>query len=137
MQSESEEAVRYSVRRCVEEFRTFDIPKLKQGNQRQFLITLSLALIAIYVSLRFYPCSFYANLRSERMGCCYKSLPQISLRNIFRKIRCIFACCGGKIVIQASDIDGGEISQRTVLQSRKPSKLWWRRFHISRCKKRC
>ena len=120
MQSESEEAVRYSVRRCVEEFRTFDIPKLKQGNQRPFLITLSLALIAIYVSLR---CSFYANLRSERMGCCYKSLPQISLRNIFRKIHCISACCGGKIVIQASDIDGGEISQRTVLQSRKPSKL--------------
>ena len=25
----------------------------------------------------------------------------------------------------------------TVLQSRKPSKFRWRRFHISRCKKRC
>ena len=44
------------------------------------------------------------------MGCCCKGLPQITLRNIFRRIRCISACCGGKIVIQASDIDGGEIS---------------------------
>ena len=71
------------------------------------------------------------------MGCCCKGLPQISLRNIFRRIRCISACCGGKIVIQASDIEGGEIPKGTVLQSRKPSKFRWRRFHISRCKKRC
>ena len=61
------------------------------------------------------PCSFYANLRSERMGCCCKGLPKISLRNIFRRIRCISACCGGKIVIQASDIDGREIPKGTVL----------------------
>ncbi|CAB3987965.1 uncharacterized transposon-derived [Paramuricea clavata] len=40
------------------------------------------------------------------MPCCGKSLPEISLRDIFRKVRCISACCGGKIVIQASDIDG-------------------------------
>ena len=54
---------------------------------------------------------------------------------ILRRICCISACCGGKIVIQASDIDGGEIPKGSVLQSRKPSKLRWRRFHISRCKK--
>ena len=46
------------------------------------------------------PCSFYANLRSERMGCCCKGLPKISVRNIFRRIRCISACCGGKIVFK-------------------------------------
>ena len=40
-------------------------------------------------------------------------------------------------MIQASDIDGGEIPKGTVLQCRKPSKFRWRRFHISRCKKRC
>ena len=42
------------------------------------------------------------------MSCFCKGLPQIALRNIFRRIRCISACCDGKIVIQASDIDGGE-----------------------------
>jgi hypothetical protein len=40
-----------------------------------------------------------------------KSLPEISLRNIFRKVRCISACCGGKIVIQASDIDGRKVPE--------------------------
>ena len=54
----------------------------------------------------------------------------MALRNIFRRIRFISACCGGKIVIQASGIDGGEISKRTLLQSRKPSKIWWLRFHL-------
>ena len=56
---------------------------------------------------------------------------------IFRRIRCISACCGGEIVIQASDIDGEEIPKKPVLQSRKAGKFWWRRFHISRRKKRC
>ena len=53
------------------------------------------------------------------MPCCGKSLPEISLRNIFRKVCCISACGGGKIIIQDSDIDGGEISSRAVLQSGK------------------
>ena len=51
LQSEDEETVRRNVRRCVEELRSFDIPNLKQSNQRPILITLSLALIAIYVNL--------------------------------------------------------------------------------------
>ena len=51
LQSEDEETVRRNIRRCVEELRSFDIPNLKQSNQRPILITLSLALIAIYVSL--------------------------------------------------------------------------------------
>ena len=50
-QSESEETIRHNVRRCIEECRKFDIPKLKRSSQRPILITLSLALIAIYVSL--------------------------------------------------------------------------------------
>ena len=50
-QSESEETIRHNVRRCIEELRSFDIPNLRQSNQRPILITLSLALIAIYVSL--------------------------------------------------------------------------------------
>ena len=51
LQSEEEETVRRNIRRCVEELRSFDIPNLKQSNQGPILITLSLALIAIYVSL--------------------------------------------------------------------------------------
>ena len=51
LQSEDEETVRRNIRRCVEELRWFDIPNLKQSNQRPILITLSLALISIYVSL--------------------------------------------------------------------------------------
>ena len=47
-QSEDEETVQRNVQRCVEELRTFDIPKLKQSNQRPILITLSLALMATY-----------------------------------------------------------------------------------------
>ena len=51
LQSEDEETVRRNIGRCVEELRSFDIPNLKQRNQRPTLITLSLALIAVYVSL--------------------------------------------------------------------------------------
>ena len=47
-QSEDEETVQRNVQRCVEALRTFDIPKLKQSNQRPILITLSLALMATY-----------------------------------------------------------------------------------------
>jgi hypothetical protein len=47
---------------------------------------------------------FLLNLCGERLPCCGKRLPPISLRNVFRKVRCISACCGGNIVIQASDI---------------------------------
>ena len=49
-QSESEETVRHNVRRCVEEFRTFDIPNLKPSNKRPILITLSLALECLHVT---------------------------------------------------------------------------------------
>ena len=51
LQTENEETIRHNVRRCVEECRKFDIPKLKRSSQRPILITLSLPLIAIYVSL--------------------------------------------------------------------------------------
>jgi hypothetical protein len=49
-QRDSEESIRLNVRRCVEAFRMFDIPKPKR-NKRTILVTLSLALIALYVSL--------------------------------------------------------------------------------------
>jgi hypothetical protein len=45
------------------------------------------------------------------MPYCGKSLPEISLRDIFRKVGCISACCGGTIVIQASDIDGRKVPE--------------------------
>ena len=51
LQSEDEETVRRNIRRCVGKLRSFDIPNLRQSNQRPILITLSLAPIAIYVSL--------------------------------------------------------------------------------------
>ncbi len=49
-QRNSEESIRLNVRRCVETFRMFDIPKPKQ-NKQTILVTLSLALIALYISL--------------------------------------------------------------------------------------
>ncbi len=44
------ESIRLNVRRCVEAFRMFDVPKPKR-NKPTILVTLSLALIALYVSL--------------------------------------------------------------------------------------
>jgi hypothetical protein len=49
-QRDSEESIRLNVRRCVEAFRMFDVPKPKR-NKQTILVTLSLALIALYVSL--------------------------------------------------------------------------------------
>ncbi len=49
-QRNSEESIRLNVRRCVEAFRMFDVPKPKR-NKQTILVTLSLALIALYVSL--------------------------------------------------------------------------------------
>ena len=69
------------------------------------------------------------------MPCCGKSLPEISFRDIFRKVRCISACCGGTIVIPASDIDGRKVPEPNLLQSRKSRKFWWRRFNLP-CRKR-
>jgi hypothetical protein len=51
MQSDSEESVRENVRKTIEAFRTFHIPKAKRNNKPPILITLSLTLIALYVSL--------------------------------------------------------------------------------------
>ena len=49
-QKDSEESIRPNVRRCVKAFRMFDVPKPKR-NKETILVTLSLALIALYVSL--------------------------------------------------------------------------------------
>ncbi len=49
-QRDSEESIRLNVRRCVEAFRMFDVPKPKR-NKQTILVTLSLTLIALYVSL--------------------------------------------------------------------------------------
>jgi hypothetical protein len=51
MQSDSEESVREHARKTVEAFRTFHIPKAKRNNKPPILITLSITLIALYVSL--------------------------------------------------------------------------------------
>ena len=51
MQSDSEESVRENVRKTIEAFQTFHIPKAKRNNKPPILITLSLTLIALYVSL--------------------------------------------------------------------------------------
>ena len=41
------------------------------------------------------------------MGSCVSSDPPLcSVRESFRKLRCVFACCGGKINIENSEIDG-------------------------------
>ena len=36
----------------------------------------------------------------------------------------MFACCSGKIVIQQSEIDGGRVPPRPVLQPQKSGKFW-------------
>ena len=53
----------------------------------------------------------------------------------------MFACCSGKIVIQQSEIDGGGVPPRPVLQPRKSGKFWQgggclpcRKFQLSRNK---
>jgi hypothetical protein len=51
MQSDNEESVREHVRKTIQAFRTFHIPKAKRNNKPPILITLSLTLIALYVSL--------------------------------------------------------------------------------------
>jgi hypothetical protein len=51
MQGDNEESVREHVRKTVEAFRNFQIPKAKRNNKPPILITLSLTLIALYVSL--------------------------------------------------------------------------------------
>lgn len=51
LQSGSEESIRQNVRRCTDACRNISIPKAKQNNKRFMLITLSLVLIALYVSL--------------------------------------------------------------------------------------
>tara|TARA_B100000378_G_scaffold256947_1_gene235009 strand:+ start:1668 stop:1844 length:177 start_codon:yes stop_codon:yes gene_type:complete len=32
--------------------------------------------------------------------------PQCSVREIFRKLKCVVVCCGGKLYIENSEIDG-------------------------------
>ena len=50
------------------------------------------------------------------MGC-FSSLPTIKFQDLFRRIRCVLACCGGEVIIQNSQIDGqGETPRETVLQ---------------------
>ena len=49
LQRENEETIRHNVQKCDEEYRKFDIPKLKRINQRPILITLLLALIVYNV----------------------------------------------------------------------------------------
>ncbi|CAB4045105.1 Hypothetical predicted protein [Paramuricea clavata] len=51
MQSDSEESVRENVRKTIEAFQAFHIPKAKRNNKPPILITLSLILIALYISL--------------------------------------------------------------------------------------
>ena len=51
MQSDSDESVRKHARKTIETFPTFHIPKVKRNNKPPNLITLSLTLIALYVSL--------------------------------------------------------------------------------------
>ena len=42
----------------------------------------------------------------------------------FRRIRCTFACCSGKIVVQKSEIDGGRTPPGLILQSRMSGRFW-------------
>ena len=73
--------------------------------------------------------SFALRFRGVNMTCCCipTRLPMhIALRNIFRRIRCVSACCGGQIVIQQSELDGGTTPPRSVLQP----KFWRRRCSL-------
>ena len=43
---------------------------------------------------------------SQEMGCFPSEALRVRLSHLCERVRCIFACCGGKIVIQNSQVDG-------------------------------
>jgi hypothetical protein len=61
LQNDSEESIRHDVQKTIEACRIFNIPKHKPS-KRPILITLSLTLIALYISLLLLPVSFCSNL---------------------------------------------------------------------------
>jgi hypothetical protein len=50
LQNDSEESISHNVQKTIEACRIFNIPKHKQNSKRPILITLSLTLMALYVS---------------------------------------------------------------------------------------
>ena len=52
--------------------------------------------------------SIIKNILISKDRSCFGSTPSLSLENILRKVRCVLACCGGKVIIQNSELDGGE-----------------------------
>ena len=57
------------------------------------------------------------------MGCLPASM-QVSLERLFSRIRCIWACCGGKVIVQNSEFCDGQDTKRDLLQPGKRSKLF-------------
>jgi hypothetical protein len=55
------------------------------------------------------------------MGNCFgqPQTPSIGLREIFKRIRCLSTCCGGRVLIYKSELDGkeeGNASEQNLLQ---------------------
>ena len=110
---------------------TRDLLCTSQGRllKKIILFALNKYLFYIYIKCGLSVIHFTSKLGRVNMTfCCLPSgLPNITLRNIFRRIRCVSACCGRKIVIQLSELDGGTVPPRSVLQPRESSKFWrWR-----------
>ena len=64
---------------------------------------------------------------SKRM--CYFSspdLPTVQLQNLFRRFRCILSCYRGKVIIQASKLDGKNVLKMVIYQA------GWKRYSLFR-----
>ena len=54
------------------------------------------------------------------MGCCPPS-PSFGFKRIFNRIRCVLACCGGKVIVRNSEFCDGETLSSIYLDQSHPA----------------
>ena len=58
------------------------------------------------------------------MGCCPPS-SALGFERIFNRIRCVLACCGGKVIVQNSEFCDGEKAHEYLPRSKSSRKFRW------------
>ena len=58
------------------------------------------------------------------MGCCPPS-PSFGFERIFNRIRCVLACCGGKVIVRNSEFCDGENTVEHVSRPKSSRKFRW------------
>ena len=58
------------------------------------------------------------------MGCCVLS-PSFGFERIFNCIRCVLACCGGKVIVPNSEFCDGENNVEHISRSKSSRKFQW------------